>query len=52
MPVESGILLKNHVSCNLMLKYMTMSLRQFKKTLNLFFQLLWASEDLEICISV
>ena len=38
MPIESGILLKNDVSCNVMLKYdITVSLRQFMKTLNQFF---------------
>ena len=49
MPIESGILLKNHVSCNFMLKYyITVSNRQFTKTLNQFFDLSRAKENLEI----
>ena len=40
MPIENSFLLKYHVSCNFMLKYyITVSLRQFTKTLNQFFNL-------------
>ena len=48
MPLESDILLKNHVSCNVMLKYdITISLRQFTKTLNQLFDLSRPNENLE-----
>ena len=48
MPTESSILLKNYVSCNFMLKYyITVSLRQFTKTLNQFFDLSRANENLK-----
>ena len=41
-PIEGTILLKNHVSCNFMLKYyITFSIRQFGITLNQFFIYLW-----------
>ena len=50
---ESSILLKYHVSCNFMLKYyITVSLRQFTKTLNQFFDLSRANESLEGCMPV
>ena len=50
---ESGILLKNHVSCNFMLKYyITVSLRQFAKTLYQFVPLSRANKNLKICIHV
>ena len=53
MPIESSILLKNHVSCNFMPKYyITASLQQFMKTLNQFFDLSKANENLEICMTV
>ena len=53
VPIESGILLKNHVSCNFMLKYyITVSFWQFTKTSNQFFYLSTANENLEICMSV
>ena len=53
MPIESSILLKNHVSCNFMPKYyITASLQQFTKTLNQFFDLSKANENLEICMTV
>ena len=52
MPTESIILLKNHVSCNFMLKYyITVSLRQFTKTSNQFL-LIQGNENLEICMPV
>ena len=48
MPTESSILLKNYGSCNFMLKYyITVSLRQFTKTLNQFFDLSRANENLK-----
>ena len=48
MPLESDILLKNHVSCNVMLKYdITIALRQFTKTLNHLFDLSRPNENLE-----
>ena len=51
MPIESSILLKNHVSCNFMLKYyITISNREFAKTLNHFFDLSKVNENLEICM--
>ena len=53
MPIESSILLKNHVSCNFMLKYyITISNREFAKTLNHFFDLSKVNENLEICMPV
>ena len=53
MPIESGILLKNNVSCNFMLKYyITVSLRQFTKTSNQFFYLSRVNKNLEICMPV
>ena len=54
MPIiESSILLKNHVNCSFMLKYyITVSLGQFTKTLNQFFDLSRANENLEIYIVV
>ena len=46
MPIESGILLKHHVSCNFMLKYyITVSLPQVMKTSSQFFDLNKASEN-------
>ena len=51
--IESSILLKNHVSCNFILKYyIKVSVRQFMKNLNQFFQLSRVSENLEICVPV
>ena len=51
--IESSILLKNHVSCNFILKYyIKISVRQFMKNLNQFFQLSRVSENLEICVPV
>ena len=45
MPIEIGILLKKYISCNFMLKYyITVSLRQFTKALNKFFDLSRANE--------
>ena len=53
MTIDSDILLKNHVSCNSMLKYyITCSLRQFTKTFNQFFSLFTANGNLEICTPV
>ena len=53
MPIERSILLKNHVTCNFMLKYyITVSLREFTKTLNHFCDLSRANENLEICMPV
>ena len=53
MAIESGILLKNHVSCNFVLKYhMKISLWHFTKTLNQFFYLSRKDENLEICIVI
>ena len=53
MPIESSNLLKNYVSCNFMLKYyITISLRQFTKTLGQFFYLSSTNENLEIFMSV
>ena len=53
MPIESNFLLKYHVSCNFMLKYyITVSLRQFTKTLNQFFDLFRTNESLEIGMPV
>ena len=50
MSIESRVFLKNHVSCNFMLKYfITVSLRQFTKILNQFFDLSRANKNLEIC---
>ena len=40
LPMKGDILLKNHVSCNFMLKcYIPVTPRQFTKTLNQFFYL-------------
>ena len=51
MSIESRVFLKNHVSCNFMLKYfITVSLRQFTKILNQFFDLSRANKNLEICM--
>ena len=51
MSIESRVFLKNHVSCNFMLKYfITVSLRQFTKFLNQFFDLFRANKNLEICM--
>ena len=45
--------MKNHVSCNFMLKYyITVSLRHFTKTSNQFFYLSSANENSEICMRV
>ena len=53
MPNESRIPLKNHSSCNFMLKYyITVSFRQFTKTINQFFYLSRANKNLEICMPV
>ena len=53
MPIEIRILLKNHVSCDFILKYyITVSLRQFTKTLNQFFDMSRVNENLELCIPV
>ena len=53
MTIDGGILLKNHVSCNFMLKYyITILLRQFMKTFNQFFGLTKANKNLEICVPV
>ena len=52
MPLDSSTLLKNHGSCNFMLKYyFTISLQRFfsTKILNQFFSLCRATENLEIC---
>ena len=53
MLIESGILLKNHVSCNLFYNITS----QFHsdnllKTLNQFFYFSWAQGNLETCIQV
>ena len=53
MLIESGILLKNHVSCNLFYNITS----QFHsdnllKTLSQFFYLSWAQGNLETCIQV
>ena len=51
--IERSILLKSHVSCNFMPKYyIIVSLRQFTKTVNEFFDLFTANENFEICIPV
>ena len=48
MPIETNMLLKNHVSCNFMVKYyITLSLRQFMKTLSQFFDLSEANENFQ-----
>ena len=54
MSTESGILLKNHISCNFMLKYcITMSLQQFTKTLNQFFDYLGQTKICKLaCLSL
>ena len=53
MPTGTVVLLKNDVSCNFMLKYyITISLRQFTKTLNQFFYLSRANKNLEIYMPV
>ena len=55
MPLDSSTLLKNHDSCNFMLKYyFTISLQQLfsPKILNQFFSLCRATENLEICMPV
>ena len=53
MPIKSTILLKNHVSCNFMLKYyITVSLGQCTKTSHQVFHLSKANEKLKICMSV
>ena len=53
MTIDSGVLLKNHISCNFMLKYrITILLRQFTKSLNQFLMLSRASGDLEICMPI
>ena len=53
MAIERDILLKNHVSCNFMLKYyITILLRQFTKTLNQFLHLSRENENLEMCLPV
>ena len=49
MTIDKGILLKNRVSCNFMLKYyIPVLLRHFTKTLNQFLNLPRANENLEI----
>ena len=51
MPIKSSFLLKHLVSCNFMLKYcITVSLRQFKKTLNDAFYLSRPNKNLETCM--
>ena len=53
IPSESSILLKNFVSWNFMLRHcITVSLWSFTKTLNQFFDLSRARENLEISIPV
>ena len=53
MTIESSICLKNHVSCNLMLKYyIIILLRQFPKTLNQFLGLPRGNQSFEICMTV
>ena len=53
IPIESSVLLKNHVSCKFMLKYYTtLSLQQFRKTLSQFFDLSRANKNLKICALV
>ena len=53
MPIDSGILLKKYVSCNLMLKrYIKISLRQFTKTLNQFLNLSRANKKKEFYMPV
>ena len=53
MTIESSTLLKNHVTCNFMLKYyIIVSLRQFAKILNQFSDLSRTNENLEICMPV
>ena len=53
MPINTSIFWKNHVSCSVMLRYyITVSNRQLTKTLNQFFDLSRANENLEICMSV
>ena len=51
--IDSNVLLKKYVSCNFMLKYyITVLLRQFKKSLNYFLNLPRANVNLEIRIPV
>ena len=51
MIIDSGVLLKNHATCNFMLKYyITILLRQFTKTLNQFLNISNANKNLEICM--
>ena len=46
--VENGVLLKNHVSCNFMLKYyIAVLFRQFTTTLNQLFNLNRANQNSE-----
>ena len=53
MTIDSGIFLKNHISCNFMLKYyITILLRQFTKTLHKCLNLSRVNENFEICMSV
>ena len=53
MPIETGIFLKNRVSCNFILKYyITISFRQFKKFLYQFFHLSRVIKNLEIRLIV
>ena len=53
MSIKGSILLKNHVSCNFMLKYyITVSLGQCTKTSDQVFHLSKTNENLKICISV
>ena len=53
MLIESIILLKNHISCNFMLKYyISVSFRQFTKTLNKFLYSTRDNKNLEIFMSV
>ena len=53
MTIDKGILLKNRVSCNFMLKYyIPVLLRHFTKTLNQFLNLPRANENLEIDMPV
>ena len=51
--LNAAIFLKNHVSCNFKLKYyIPVLLRQGTKTLNKFFYLSRANENLEISMPV
>ena len=53
MTIDSGIPLKNHVSCSFMPKYcITILLWQFTKTLHQLFNLSEGKENLEICMPV